>query len=93
MQITKRGNDYFSQDGQRFTRLGDASGHVKRVAVAHYFRVLASLLDKETGPLSKSQMIRLRLTNDALEEIFEEKPSLIYEKCRGREQNAIRAEA
>lgn len=92
MQIIKRGNKYHTTDGQSFITLGAANGHAKRLAVAHYFQVLRHQLHEETGPLTKDQVIRLRQTNDALEEIFEEKPGLIYEDCRSREQTAIRAE-
>lgn len=57
MQVTKHGNGtYTTEDGQVFRRLGDAYGHVRRLAVASYLKVLRNNIMRETGPLTADEL-------------------------------------
>lgn len=88
MQITKKGSNYLTTDNQSFPTFGDAVGHCKRLAVAHYLGVIRNQLHEETGLIPRKLADALRDLSDAVGDIMEERPALLYDDARERREQS-----
>lgn len=77
MQITKQHNKYTTEDKQTFRTFGEASGHCRRLAVAHYLQVIRHQLHEETGVVPRVMRDTLRDLSIHVREIMEELPHLV----------------